>query len=391
VVNLVDNAIKFTEQGEIVFKVRCVKKMEEVVDLQFSVTDTGIGIPGDKQKIIFDVFEQVDMSSTRRFGGTGLGLAICSHLVQMMNGEIGVESEVGRGTVFHFTAQFGLVDEGARRISAMGPVNVHNARVLVVDDNESNRGLLAEMLHSWGIVPTVAEGASRSLDLLRQARDSGEPYHLVLTDTHMPGMDGFTLAQRIEEDPDLTCAVVMMLPAGDRAALRKQSGIASYLLKPVSQPDLLDAIVELLGVTSPEDQSKDTLVEETRSRHDSLNILLVEDSLVNQKLAAAVLRKHGHNVSIANNGREALGALESQAFDLVLMDVQMPEMDGLEATRAIRDREQTTGEHIPIIALTAHALEGDRKRCLDAGMDNYIAKPIHAKRLMETIGATVPH
>jgi CheY-like chemotaxis protein len=270
-VNLLDNAIKFTEQGEVVFKVRCEEKSQEAVCLYFSVTDTGIGIPPDKQKVIFDVFEQVDMSSTRRFGGAGLGLAICQQLVQMMKGQICVESEVGRGTTFHFTAVFGLTGE----------------------------------------------------------------------------------------DSD--------------------------------QPAPLDTSAEELGVASPEDRSKDPLVAETSSRLDSVNILLVEDSLVNQKLAATVLRKQGHNVSVASNGREALGALESQAFDLILMDVQMPEMDGLEATRAIREKERTTGGHIPIIALTAHALDRDRERCLDAGMDDYIAKPIHARRLLEALEATLSH
>jgi two-component system sensor histidine kinase/response regulator len=393
IVNLVGNAIKFTEQGEVVLKVSCLRTTEDSAWLEFAVTDTGIGIPKEKQQVIFDTFEQADMSTTRKFGGTGLGLAISSKLVRLMDGHIYVESEYGKGSTFQFTARFGLVQEEAAATTATRPVVLHDARVLVVDDNATNRRILEEVLRRWKLETKVVDNAQDALNTLRQARSQGAPFNLVLTDAHMPDVDGFSFAKQIKEDSELRNeTVVMMLTSGDHPedlGRCEQLGIASYLLKPIKQSELLDAVLTALGAKHAEQPG-------VASQHAALDsdqpqatgpvkVLLVEDSVVNQKLAAAVLEKDGHHVTIANNGLEAVQAFERDSFDLVLMDIQMPEMDGFEATRAIRKLEQITGGHIPIIAMTAHALVGDRERCLASGMDDYIAKPIYAKQLIATI------
>jgi signal transduction histidine kinase/DNA-binding response OmpR family regulator len=387
-VNLVGNAIKFTEQGEVVLEVRSEEISGGAATLRFSVTDTGIGIPEDKQQAVFDMFEQADSSTTRRFGGTGLGLAISNRLVQMMGGRLGVNSVVGRGSTFHFAARFRLSDREALPAPSVRPVIVRGTRVLVVDDNETNRRILHDVLCSWGMVPTLVGAAQLAVGLMRQAKQGGEPYRLVLTDAHMPNTDGFALARQIKQDTELQSTVVMMLSSGDRPgdiAQCEELGIASYLLKPVKQSELFAAILVALSVTTPEDEGLEATPSRVPNGVGALKVLLAEDSPVNQKLAVAVLEKHGHDVFVANNGREALAALESREFDLILMDVQMPEMDGLEATRTIREKELVSGRHIPIIAMTAHALKGDRQRCLDAGMDSYVAKPIHAKKLVQTL------
>jgi signal transduction histidine kinase/DNA-binding response OmpR family regulator len=393
VVNLVGNAIKFTERGEVVFSVHCEERTGDDLWLHFSVTDTGVGIPDDKQKAIFDVFEQADMSTTRRFGGTGLGLAISAQLVRMMGGQISVESEVGRGSTFHFTARFGLARPEADPHAGARVVSLQDMRVLAVDDNATNRRILENVLRGWGAKPSVAENAPQALELLDQAQNAGRPYQLVLTDAHMPEMDGFMLAERIKQDPQLRSTILMMLTSGDLPgdiARCDELGIASYLLKPVKQSELLDAVTATLNGTAPEPRPAEARVAEPPAKApSSLRVLLVEDSAVNQKLAVALLRKQGYEVVVANNGLEALATLESQRFDLVLMDIQMPEMDGMEATRAIREKERQTGDHLPIIAMTAYALKGDRRRCLEAGMDEYVSKPIHAERLMAAIQAVL--
>ena len=389
IVNLVGNAIKFTEQGEVVFTVHCEEQTEDDAWLHFSVTDTGVGIPDEKQKMVFDVFEQADTSTTRRFGGSGLGLAISAQLVQMMDGQIGVESEVGSGSTFHFTARFGLAGPEAITTSVAQGVSVRDLRVLVVDDNAANRRILENVLRGWGTVPTVAESARQALELLDQAQRVGQPYQLVLTDAHMPEMDGFMLTEQIKRDPLLQSTILMMLTSGDLPcdiARCEELGIASYLLKPVKQSELLNAVSATLGMVPAQSLATEPSVSKPPpSGLPALRVLLVEDSAVNQKLATALLRKGGHDVVVASNGIEALKALESQSFDLALMDIQMPEMDGMEATRAIREKEQQTDGHLPIIAMTAHALKGDRQRCLEAGMDEYVAKPIHAKKLVEAM------
>ena len=387
VVNLVGNAIKFTEAGEVVLYVDLESQSDDEVVLQFTVRDTGIGIPEDKRGIIFDAFEQADTSTTRQHGGTGLGLAISSRLVQLMRGQIRVESEIGHGSSFHFTGRFGLARQGVQVVRAE-PTIVQDTRVLVIDDNATNRRILEEMLCNWGMKPAVVEGGRDALNLLRKARESGQPFRLVLSDANMPEMDGFLLAAEIKRDTQLGNTIIMMLTSGDRpgnVARCEQLGIASYLLKPIKQSELFDAIVLALGVTASEAEGAERIADGPPSRLRPLHVLLAEDSLVNQKLAVGLLEKHGHAVVVANHGKEAVAAFESENFDLILMDVQMPEMDGFEATAAIRAKEKRAGTRIPIIAMTAHAMKGDRERCLEAGMDDYVAKPIRAKQLFERI------
>ena len=387
VVNLVGNAVKFTDGGEVVLAVEPQSRSEHDVVLHFTVSDTGIGVPKDKQAAIFEMFEQADSTMTRRHGGTGLGLAIVSRLVELMDGRIWVESEPGCGSRFHFTTRLGLAEEDAATAEPAEPPLIQGLPVLVVDDNATNRRILEEVLRNWRMVPTLASGASEGMKLMQQAQQAGTPFRLVLTDAHMPETDGFTLAGQIKQDAAMGSTVVMMLTSGshdDDIARCEELGIAAYLLKPIKQSELLDAIKLAIGITAPEEEASAALAQNP-ARVGPLRVLLAEDSLVNQKLAVALLEMHGHRVTVANHGREALAAMESEDFDLVLMDVQMPELDGLETTATIRAKERQTGAHVPILAMTAHALKGDRERCLAAGMDGYIAKPIHAKELFELI------
>jgi signal transduction histidine kinase/CheY-like chemotaxis protein len=392
VVNLVGNALKFTEKGEVGLDVSVQSRSECDVLLHFLVSDTGIGIPQDKRETIFEVFEQADNSTTRRHGGTGLGLAIVARLVAMMGGRVWLESEVGQGSHFHFTVCLRLADEEPEPAGAPGtpgrePACVHEMRVLVVDDNATNRHILDETLRSWRMAPTTAACAEEALQLLRQASETGTPFRLVVTDAHMPCIDGFMLADRIKQDPVNGSTVIMMLTSGDRpedVAQCEQLGIAAYMLKPVKPSELLEAIELALDIAVPREELLRAAAQQPH-HVPSLHILLAEDSLVNQKLAVALLEGQGHTVTLVNNGKEALAATAAREFDMVLMDVQMPEMDGLEAATLIRAREQQTGEHLPIIAMTAHALKGDRERCLAAGMDNYVVKPIRAEELFDTI------
>lgn len=388
VVNLVGNAIKFTERGEVVLDVRCESRADDEAVLHFAVRDTGIGIPADKRETVFDVFEQADTSTTRQYGGTGLGLPISSRLVERMGGRIWLESEVGRGSTFHFTARFALPhgEAAVERSRQLG--DLRGVRTLVVDDNLTNRRILEEMLHHWAMAPAAAPGALDALDRIRQAHEAGEPFRLVLTDANMPHMDGFALAEKIKRDPTLGSTIIMMLTSGNRpgdVARCEALGIAAYLLKPIKQSELFEAIVLALGLTTAEDVELEALATGWAGQIRPLRVLLAEDSVVNQKLVVGLLERHGHTVFVANNGKEALAALQSQDFDLVLMDLQMPEMDGLEATAAIRAKEKRTGSHVPIVAITAHAMKEDRQRCLEAGMDEYLAKPIHAGQLFDTI------
>jgi CheY-like chemotaxis protein len=362
------------------------------VVVRFSVSDTGTGIPRDRQADIFKMFEQADSSTTRRFGGAGLGLAISSRLVEMMGGRIWVESEVSRGSTFHFTARFELPRGEAAGRAVVSPAIVRGVKVLVVDDNATNRHILEEVLKSWRMEPTVVEGGRHALDVLHEAQEAGNPYRLVFTDEHMPEMDGFTLVERIRQDPKLDDTIVMILTSGGRfdgAAQCEVLRISAYLLKPVKQSELLDATMRAMGGSSPEEEVPGVPATRSPSQVGPLRVLLAEDSLVNQKLAVALLEKCGHTAVVTENGREAVAASESQDFDLILMDVQMPQMDGFEATSVIRAREKGSGKHVPIIALTAHAMKGDRERCLEAGMDDYVAKPIDATELLETIEAVV--
>ncbi len=394
-VNLLGNAIKFTEQGEVVLRVERQWQVEDVVCLHFAVSDTGIGIPPDKQAELFSAFSQVDSSTTRRYGGTGLGLAISSQLVGMMGGRIWVESEVGTGSTFHFEARFGVSQTEGEPSHAVELSALQDLPVLVVDDNATNRRILEEVLTHWHMRPTVVESGKAALDALEQAQRLGTPFALVLLDAMMPEMDGFTLADQIMQRPELAEATLMMLSSADqhRDAVRcREMGLAAYMTKPIKQSELQNTIVSSLGVLSHLTAPTSTPVPETMQMPGlrQLKILVAEDSVVNQTLAVRLLERRGHTAVVAGSGQQALAALEAQRFDVVLMDVQMPEMDGLEATACIREQEQTTGDHIPIIAMTAHVMQGDRERCLEAGMDDYVAKPIQAESLFETIERLLP-
>jgi PAS domain S-box-containing protein len=391
VVNLVGNAIKFTDEGEVALKVRvdAVEGGDRI--LHFTVSDTGVGIPPEKLKLIFEPFSQADTSTTRKYGGTGLGLTISTRLVEMMGGKMWVESEVGRGSEFHFTARVGASEKTIEVGMIAPPEILRGVKVLVVDDNRTNRRILEGMLKRWEMKSTSVDEGEHALTALFSALEAGEPYGLILTDMHMPKMDGFTLIERIRQRPELSASIIMMLTsAGHRgdAARCQELGVAAYLLKPIRQSELREAIARVLGAR----EQKGAIPLITRySLGDALEpmavlrVLVAEDNAVNQRLATRLLEKRGHRVTVTANGREAVEAQANQTFDLILMDVQMPEMDGFEATAAIREREKHNGTHIPIVALTAHAMKGDRERCLIAGMDGYLSKPIRPQELDEVL------
>jgi len=388
VVNLVRNAIKFTDSGEIAVKVQAEAGEGPNYICQFTVADTGVGIPEDKRELIFKPFSQADTSTTRKYGGTGLGLTISTRLVQMMGGKIWVESEVGRGSQFHFTVRLGAADAKEIKVGTIAPPELLlGVKVLVVDDNSTNRRILEGMLLRWHMKPTPVDCAAAALAQLSAALEAGEPYPLILTDMHMPEMDGFALIEQIRRRPELSAATIMMLTsAGHRgdAARCQELGVSAYLLKPIRQSELREAVARVLGAR--EHDGAIPLVtrfslHDVREPNAYLRVLLAEDNLVNQRLALRLLEKRGHLVVVAASGLEALQALEKESFDLVLMDVQMPEMDGLEATAAIRQREKDTGLHQPVVALTAHAMKGDREKCLAVGMDGYLTKPIRPQEL----------
>ena len=389
VVNLVGNAIKFTEEGEVVLEVSCESRDECRTSLHFCVTDTGIGIPTEKCESIFREFEQADSSTTRQYGGTGLGLAICSRLVELMGGRLWVQSEVGVGSQFHFTANFDNTD-GPLEKRLSRPIAIEGTEVLVVDDNATNRRILKEMFTNWGMVPTLAGGAEEAITLFHEA-DGRHPFQLVVTDVNMPNVDGFSFTHWIRSNPKIADMPVIMLTSGGRegdVTRREELRVNAHLMKPVKQSELFDAMAMVLDASaSPAAPMKATEERESEFSLPSLNILLAEDNLVNQRLAIGVLEKLGHSVTVAENGRQAVEYSAHEKFDLVLMDVQMPEMDGFEATAAIRERERHTGNHLPIIAMTAHAMKGDRERCLEAGMDDYLSKPIRTHQLTEKFAA----
>jgi two-component system sensor histidine kinase/response regulator len=388
VVNLVGNAIKFTDSGEIAVKVQAQAREGPDCVCQFTVADTGVGIPEDKRELIFKPFSQADTSTTRKYGGTGLGLTISTRLVKMMGGKIWVESEVGRGSQFHFTVRLGTVDaKGIKLATVAAPELFRDVKVLVVDDNRTNRRILEGMLRHWHMQPTSVDCAAAALAHLSAALEAGEPYPLILTDMHMPEMDGFALVEQIRRTPELSAATIMMLTsAGHRgdAARCQDLGVSAYLLKPIRQSELREAVARVLGAR--EHDGAIPLVtrfslQDAREPDACLRVLLVEDNLVNQRLAVRLLEKRGHRVAVAATGLEALLALEKESFDLVLMDVQMPVMDGLEATAAIREKEKATGSRQAVVALTAHAMKGDREKCLAVGMDGYLTKPIRPQEL----------
>ena len=385
--NLVGNAIKFTHKGEVALSVQLASKDGDDRLLRFTVSDTGIGIPAEKQKLIFDPFTQADTSTTRKYGGTGLGLTISSRLVNMMGGKIWVESEIGRGTQFHFTVQFKRVGGTTQMETTAPPELLHGIKVLVADDNATNRRILEGMLKRWDMQAKSVESGDEALAELCAAGSAGEPYALILTDMHMPGMDGFKLVERIRQLPELSTATVMMLTSSESrgdAARCKGLGVSAYLLKPIRLSELREAIARVVGAR--EQHSAIPLVtlgsvKDPQAASETLRILLAEDNLVNQRVTTRLLEKRGHRVVVAATGREALTALEKDNYDLLLMDIQMPEMNGMEATARIREKEKITGGHQPIVALTAHAMKGDQELCLAGGMDGYLAKPIRAQEL----------
>jgi two-component system sensor histidine kinase/response regulator len=390
--NVMGNAVKFTTTGEVVVRVTPQKAASgpDQVTLHFAVSDTGIGIPREKQEQIFQAFTQADSSTTRRYGGTGLGLAIALRLVELMGGRLWVESELGRGSTFHFTAVFDL-PVAVTSVPAVQEARVlEGLRVLVVDDHATNRRIVVEMLTSWHMAPTAVADAESAMKELRRASATGRRYHAVIADCQMPDVDGLMLARRIRRNRQLRDIPIIMLTSvgrGDEAARVRRLGIDAYLAKPVTHSDLLDTLMDVFAakrvgmvakVRHPRGASHPTARAVRR-----LRILVAEDHAVNRKLVTTLLRRRGHTVKAVENGRAAVAALgaATHRFDVVVMDLQMPEMGGLEATEAIRAREGAAGRHVPIVALTAHALRGDRERCLAAGMDEYLSKPIDADRL----------
>jgi PAS domain S-box-containing protein len=397
IINLVGNAIKFTEKGEVVVRVHPESRTEDAILVHFSVSDTGIGISPAMQEKIFEAFTQNDSSTTRKYGGTGLGLAISARLVGMMGGRIWVESVEGKGSTFHFTTCMKISEGAPKSEPAVEPVELRGKHVLVVDDNATNRQILNEMLQRWRMEPTLAEGGPQAIRCLESARARGDSFPLVLLDARMPEMDGFALAQRIKENPGMAGATIMMLTSdghrGD-AARCVELGISAYLTKPVRQSDLLDAISTVLA-RAPQSPSPLPLVTRhtLREGRRRLSILLAEDNLVNRTFAERLLERKGHTVISVTGGQEAIYVLNQPnyaGFDLVLMDVQMPGMDGYETTAAIREKEKSTGAHLPILAMTANAMQGDREKCLEAGMDGYVSKPIQVEELFGEIERLVP-
>jgi PAS domain S-box-containing protein len=388
-VNLVGNAIKFTEKGEVVVEVASQEETEDEVVLHFAVRDTGTGIPLERQQSIFEAFIQADSSTTRQYGGTGLGLSISSRLVKLMGGKIWVESKVGQGSTFHFTVRLPMQEISSRKY---GPVDVEMLRdlpLLIVDSNATSRRILAEMALAWQMKPAVAESGDEALALLQQANTLGTPFGLVLVDAQIPGLDRFGFAERLKQEPTAEGLPIIMLTSdglrGDAARCR-ELGINAYLTKPVKRSDLLQAIRGALGSQAADDQNPPVLtVHSLRENRKRLGILLVEDNRVNEALAVRLLEQRGHHVTVARNGRAAQDALAQQTPDLILMDVQMPEMDGFEATAAIREGERKSGRHVPIIAMTAHTMAGDKERCLEAGMDGYVSKPICPDELFSVV------
>jgi len=385
VLNLLGNAIKFTDKGEVVLRIAVKSLSEDGVCLDCTVIDTGIGIPREKQGLIFEAFTQADNSTTRNYGGTGLGLAISAELVELMGGVIWVESEVGHGSRFHFTVRFGLQEDVSAKPSAH-ELNMRGLPVLVVDDNATNRKILQETLLRWEMAPTLACTGEECLAELERAAAWGRPFSLLLLDANMPGLDGLSVATRLKGDPCFSTPIILLVsPSGqiDEAARGRELGISIFLTKPAKQSDLLNAIHAALGRKGVQKISAKRLLPRQTQR--PLRVLLTEDHPVNQRLAIKLLEKWGHRVIVAPTGRKALEALDQQPFDLVLMDLQMPEMGGEEATQLIRQKEKGTGRHIPIIAMTAHAMKGDREECLRAGMDDYTTKPLNPTLLFEAI------
>ncbi len=388
-VNLLGNAVKFTDEGEVLLNAESQIQPDHSIRLGFSVKDTGIGINPEKTDTIFRAFEQADGSMSRRYQGTGLGLSISKRICELMGGRLWVESEIGKGSTFYFEVILGVAHESAMKNKSPKPVNWNNLRALVVDDNATNRRILEQLLTYWGMKPTVVSNGSQALKIFEDSCKSGEKFKMIITDSMMPEMDGFEFVERLNQNPHCEAVTMMMLSSGGHRGDAQRSmdlGISAYLTKPLKQDELFIAITNALEASLGKSPRKSLITRHSiRESKRCLNILLAEDNLVNQKVAKKILEKMGHVVTIADNGRKAVDALAQENFDLILMDVSMPELTGLEATGIIRNQEKKTGDHIPIIAMTAHAIEGDREKCIDAGMDGYLSKPIKVDQLSQAI------
>ena len=395
-VNLVGNAVKFTHQGEIVIRAEPLEETDDRVKVRFSVQDTGIGIPRERQAAVFERFTQVDGSTTRQYGGTGLGLTISLQLIEMMGGRIGLESKPGVGSTFWFAVQFEKQPRRAKRETGPltpGPFNLTQTRILVVDDNQTNRLVLEKSVQALGSRVDTVESGAKAIAVLRHAHRTGDPYHVLLLDMQMPLMDGEQTARAIKSDPALKeIKIIVLTSMGQRGDANRleRLGVSGYLLKPIKQQMLFDAVVAVLN--QKEEQSIGIITRHVlkEKRKVGQRILLAEDNPINQKLAVILLQKAGFSVDAVETGTQALEKSRDPSYSAVLMDVQMPDMDGLDATRLIRERELQTGYHIPIIAMTAHAMQGDRERCLDAGMDDYVAKPLEPKVLFSALDRWLP-
>ncbi len=405
--NLIGNSIKFTSSGTVLLEVSNQNVYDDAVFegdeccLHFMIKDTGIGIPKEKQGVLFKKFSQVDGSITRKYGGTGLGLAICKELVEMMNGKIWIESEEGKGSEFHFIVRFGIVKpKSIEELKVDSHIDIKGKRVLVVDDNKINLSMFNRLLSHWGMEVEIAISGFDGLDKLEQANAKGKPYNLIVLDYLMPVMDGFTFAQKVKEkDACKDIPIIMTTSTGERGHGVKcqEIGISAYLMKPIKPKEFYEVMMEVLNnigsnklvtryTIAEKKQVSDSPEEETGELNFNPNILLVEDNRINQKLAVALLKKKGWIPVLASNGKEAVEILKDKSFDLILMDVQMPEMDGIEATQCIRNKEAEENlEYTPIIAMTAHSMKGDMESCIDAGMDDYLSKPLRPEEMFEKI------
>ncbi|MEW4487621.1 response regulator [Thalassoglobus sp. JC818] len=388
IVNLVGNAIKFTSEGEVVLTIEAVESTQDLITLQISVRDTGIGIPEDKQALVFDEFQQADSSTTRTYGGTGLGLAISSRLVQLMNGEISVQSEAGSGSTFTFSAQLEI--DHAEDSNVQPDVSeIEGARILIVDDNATNRRILTQMLSNWGVQPEAVHSAKAAFEALRQAAETSRPIQAVLLDVNMPEASGFDFAEWVRKEVQFQTLPLLMLTSGGRPGdteRRRELNISAKMMKPVKQSEVFEEIVRALGVQPSAGMNE---VEEASLDVDQFKgcrVLLAEDNLVNQKLAVGILNKLNCEVTVAETGIEAIDKWQKAEFDVILMDIQMPDLDGLQATQQIRALE-AEDKHLPIIAMTAHAMSGDREKCLAAGMDDYLSKPVRVGELREKLSS----
>ena len=390
IVNLVGNAIKFTERGEVVVKVENDSFSGEKIRLHFSVRDTGIGITTKQQERIFDAFTQADASTTRQYGGTGLGLAISAQLTEMMGGRIWVESELGKGSVFHFIVEFGRATEETPTKPA-GLEMMYDMKVLVVDDNMTNRIICEEMLASWGMKPAAVGSGPDALEKIKQAQQENAPFQLVLIDMMMPGMDGIEVVKRVRQIADHEELTIVLLSSADRPvepAVANRLGISKWITKPITQSMLLNGIASAMGETHGAPSTSNRFAPDGSMPFVARRVLLAEDGIVNRKVAESLLENRGHQVTSVENGQLAVEAFRCAKFDVILMDVQMPVLDGFAATAEIRELEADSPDKIPIIALTAHAMKGDRERCLAAGMNEYVSKPFRPAELFAAVERT---